>query len=59
MYLIRKIGNVALADIGREFSNRDHSTVIHAINQVEQRISEDTAFAETVKDITANINARH
>ena len=59
MYLIRKIGNISLADIGKEFGGRDHSTVIYAIEQVEQRIQNDAAFAETVKDITANINANH
>ena len=56
MYLIRKIGNMRLQDIGKEFGDRDHATVIYAINQVEQRINEDEGLAETVRDITANIN---
>jgi len=59
MYLIRKFGSISLADIGKEFGGRDHSTVIHSIEQVEQKIEQDTAFAETIRDITANINAKH
>ncbi len=56
MYLIRKIGNVQLKNIGKEFGDRDHATVSYAINQMEKFIAEDEGLAETVRDITANIN---
>ena len=59
MYLIRKIGNISLSDIGKEFGGRDHSTVIHSIEQVDQRIEQDAAFAATIRDITSNINSKH
>ena len=58
MYLIRRMSNYSYADIGKEFGGRDHTTVMHAIEQVEQRMNRDAAFAETVKAITSNISTR-
>ena len=58
MYLIRKLLNTTLDDIGKEFNNRDHSTVLNAIRGTEENIKNSSAFAETIRDITANINAR-
>ena len=58
MYLIRRMCNYSYKDIGKEFGDRDHTTVMHSIEQVEQRMAKDNAFAETVKAITTNINNR-
>ena len=58
MYLIRRMSNYSYKDIGKEFGDRDHTTVMHSIEQVEQRMKKDSAFAETVRDITTNINAK-
>ena len=58
MYLIRRMSNYSYADIGKEFGGRDHTTVMHSIEQVEQRMNKDAAFAETVKAITSNISTR-
>ena len=59
MYEIRRMTNLSLEDIGREFENRDHSTVLHSINRVEKLIRQDPELAEIIKDINANINARY
>jgi len=40
MYLSRKITKQSLPNIGKAFGNRDHTTVIHAIRRVEQRMEE-------------------
>ena len=58
MYLIRSMTNLSLDDIGKHFDNRDHSTVLYSIKQVEKQMKKDAAFAETVKAIKTNINAR-
>lgn len=42
MYLSREITNVSLLKIGENFGNRDHSTVMHAIDKIKQLITEDT-----------------
>ncbi|MBO5681558.1 MAG: chromosomal replication initiator protein DnaA, partial [Lentisphaeria bacterium] len=57
MYLIRSQTTLSLNDIGREFGNRDHTTVLHAINRVEERMKNDADLTEIIKDIKANINA--
>ena len=57
IYLIRKLTNLSLPDIGKEF-NRDHSTVLYAIRKVETSLkSGDAAIQDKVRDITANINS--
>ena len=58
MYLIRSMTNLSLEDIGRQFDNRDHSTVLYSIKEVEKKMKRDAAFAETVKAIKTNINSR-
>ena len=59
MYLIRKMTNLSLKDIGDEFGGRDHTTVLHSIDRVEDMIKNDLEKSEIIKDITANINARY
>ena len=58
MYLIRSMTNLSLDDIGKEFDNRDHSTVLYSIQQVEKKMKKEPAFAETVKEIKTNINSK-
>ena len=54
MYLIRRMTNLSLKDIGKAFGNRDHSTVMHSLDKVETQMRSDPAFAETVKEITTD-----
>ena len=57
MYLIRKLTNLSLPDIGKEF-DKDHTTVIHAIRKVEAALKTgDVTMQNSVRDITANINS--
>ena len=58
MYLIRSMTNSSVVDIGKVFDNRDHSTVLYSIQQVEKKMKKDPAFAETVKEIKTNINSK-
>ena len=59
MYMIRNMTNLSLKDIGREFENRDHTTVLHSIERIEKLVKSDQEKAEIIKDITANINIRY
>ena len=57
MYLVRKLTNLSLPDIGREFA-KDHSTVLYAIRKVEVALKNgDTNLQNNIRDITANINS--
>jgi len=58
MYLIRSMTNLSLDEIGKYFENRDHSTVLYSIQQVEKKMKKEPAFAETVKEIKTNINSK-
>ena len=58
MYLIRRMTNLSLNDIGKVFGDRDHTTVLHSLYKLEKQMLSDPAFAETVKEITTNINAK-
>ena len=59
MYQIRRITTLSLKEIGREFDNRDHTTVMHSIERIEKLIKTNPEIAEVIKDINANINARY
>ena len=39
MYLAKQYTTNSLPDIGRKFSNRDHTTVIHAVKKIDELIS--------------------
>ena len=57
MYLIRKLTNLSLPDIGKEF-NRDHTTVLHGTKKIEVSLKNgDTHLQNNIRDITANINS--
>ncbi|MBQ8620988.1 MAG: chromosomal replication initiator protein DnaA [Oscillospiraceae bacterium] len=56
-YLIRKLTNLSLPDIGKEFG-RDHSTILYGIRKVELALKNgDTNMQNNIRDITANINS--
>ena len=57
MYLIRRITNLSLSDIGKEYG-RDHSTVVHSLEKMDKLVKESRETSEVIKDIQANINAR-
>lgn len=44
IYLCRSMVNMKYEDIGREFGNRDHSTIISACLRVEKQINEEEAY---------------
>ncbi|HUF13238.1 MAG TPA: chromosomal replication initiator protein DnaA [Longimicrobiales bacterium] len=49
MYLMRELLDLPLVEIGRQFGGRDHSTVIHSIQKVEQDMTERDAFRQKVE----------
>ena len=59
MYLIRSMTKLSLKDIGREFNDRDHTTVMHSIERVEKLCKSNPETSEIIKDIRTNINDRY
>ncbi len=58
MYLCRLLAGASLPEIGRQFGDRDHATVIHACQKVEGRIKEDPAFKEEIESLVYAIKTR-
>ena len=57
MYLIRKLTNLSLPEIGMQFG-KDHTTVLYNIRKVEMLLKEgDAELQNNIRDITANINS--
>ena len=57
MYLIRTLTNLSLKDIGAEFEDRNHTTVLSSIRKIEELIRTDPKMAADIRDITSNINS--
>ncbi|MFH1995084.1 MAG: chromosomal replication initiator protein DnaA [Nitrospinota bacterium] len=55
MYLCKKLTNYSLADIGKKFGGKDHSTVIHSCKKIEEKIKEDNELASYIKEIEKNL----
>ena len=54
MYLCRNVANMSLPQIGKDFGKRDHTTVMHACNKIEQDIktnSNTKLIVESVKNL--------
>ena len=51
MYLSKELTNSSLKTIGLHFGGRDHSTVIHAYQSVEDRINTDTVFRQNIDQL--------
>jgi chromosomal replication initiator protein len=49
MYLCRRYTNASFPVIGDRFGGRDHSTVIHAHQVIQNRLRDDAAFRATVE----------
>ena len=57
MYLMRSLTNLSLKDIGVEYEDRNHATVLSSIRKVEDLLKTDPKMAGTIRDITSNINS--
>jgi len=55
MYLARQRTNHSLEEIGGYFGGRDHTTVMHAIRTIGDRIDGDPAFASQITRIDQNL----
>ena len=51
MYLAKQYTTNSLPDIGRRFSNRDHTTVIHAVKKIDELIRKDNQIKVDVVEI--------
>ncbi|MBI4838168.1 MAG: chromosomal replication initiator protein DnaA [Nitrospirae bacterium] len=57
MYLCKILTDASLSDIGKQFGGKDHSTVIHACKQIEERKKNDEDFNKKLDYLTKKIRS--
>ncbi len=58
MYFCKEFTNHSLKSIGYHFGGRDHSTVIHAVQTVNDMIETDTVFKHSIADLRKKFKMR-
>lgn len=56
MYVIREMTGLSLQDIGKEFGGRDHTTVMHALDNVKSSLDTDNSLNAMIEDIKKNVS---
>ena len=57
IYILREVTGMSMEEIGREFSGRDHSTIVYSLKTMERDMKNDQHLRETVSDIIKNVKA--
>jgi len=55
MYLARKLTHASLAEVGRAFGGKDHTTVLHAVDKIEALAQEDPRLRRTLEQLIQSI----
>ena len=55
IYLLRDVLDMTYKEIGKIFSNRDHATIIHSINKIEELLKTNTNVQNVVNSIKQKI----
>jgi chromosomal replication initiator protein len=55
MYLSRHLTHASLADVGRAFGGKDHTTVLHAVDKIRTLLQEDHKLRKTVEGLIQGI----
>ena len=55
IYLTKILTSKSLPEIGREFSNRDHTTIIHSVKTIEKLKAKDLEMAENINKLKNQI----
>jgi chromosomal replication initiator protein len=55
MYLSRELTDGSLPHIGKAFGNRDHTTVMYAVQKVAQQMSDEGEVYNAVQALTTRL----
>ena len=58
MFLIRELTNFSTTEIGQEFGGRDHTTVMHSCQKIENMMKADPLMEPMIINLTQNIKNR-
>ncbi len=56
MYISRKLTDLSLPKIGDEFGGRDHSTVLHACNKIDEDMENSQEVKKNIEDLISMLN---
>ena len=57
MYLAKQLTSRGLPEIGRKFGNRDHTTVMHAVDKISSLMRERRQIFDQVNDLIVRIKS--
>lgn len=57
MYIIREITDYSTTETGQEFGGRDHTTVMHACQSIEEKMKVDTTLEPTISQLIHKIQS--
>ena len=55
MYLCRNMTQLSTTNIGRSFGGRDHTTVMHGCDKINQEMNDNFSFRKRIEELTAMI----
>jgi chromosomal replication initiator protein len=58
MFLARQFGDFSLEQLGKQFGGRDHTTVMHGLRTVEQRLRTDSQLRQAFDDLRSLLAQR-
>ena len=57
MYLSRSLTSLTTTDIGKEFGDRDHSTVVNAVNKIDEDMRSDIGLKEIMDELVMELRS--
>ena len=58
MYLCRSVINMTFPQIGKDFGGKDHTTVLHAYNKINNEYLSDASTKDLIDDIKKSLSAK-
>ena len=58
MYLSRKLTDLSLPKIGKQFGGRDHTTIIHGYEKISKQMKTDIELTQTVNELEKRITGK-
>ena len=59
MFLTRKLTDLSLPEIGRHFGGRDHTTVLHAIQKIDNLLQTDEDYQNSIENLIKEIEGNN
>jgi len=58
MFLIRELTEYSTTEVGMEFGGRDHTTVMHAVQKIEDKIRTEPSFEIKIQNLIRTVKDR-